>query len=157
MRSTRVDHFNLYYTDSDQRFHVRGGNDQIPTLLGERLGPLVRTAMPLAAVARLPDGRVRLSFKPGSGAVDLVYDRVILALPFSVMRGSVDTGRAGFRPLKARAIASLPIGASVKFQLQFSRRAWNAIGCSGEMRLPFASLPDQLGGDAGATGNVRHP
>lgn len=134
------DNFNLYLTDSDQRFHVRGGNDQIPTLLGERLGARIRTGMPLVAVMRRADGRVRLSFQRDGATVDLVYDRVVLALPFSVMRQSVDVTRAGFRPLKNRAIRTLPIGASAKIQLQFRRRVWNEAGCNGEIRLPARSF-----------------
>jgi monoamine oxidase len=132
--------FNLYYTDSDQRFHTRGGNDQIPTRLGERLSARVRTGTKLIAIARRPDGRVRLSLKSDTGVADAIYDRVILALPFSVMRGAVDYSGAGFRPLKVKAIETLPIGASVKFQLQFSQRAWIAQGCTGETRLKSANF-----------------
>ena len=130
------DAFNLYYTDSDQRFHVRGGNDQIPVRLGERLGARIRTAMPLVAIARLPDGRICLSFRNGTGIEEAVYDRVILALPFSVLHAAVDCTKASFRPLKQKAIATLPMGASVKFQLQFQRRAWTEAGCNGEIRVP---------------------
>jgi monoamine oxidase len=129
-------HFNLYNTESDQRFHVRGGNDQIATLLAKSLGDNIRTATPLVAIASLPDGKVRLSFKRDSGVGDIVYDRVIVAIPFSVMRVAVDYKQAGFRPLKDRAIATLPMGASTKFQLQFTRRAWTDVGCNGEMRVP---------------------
>jgi len=129
-------HFNLYNTESDQRFHVRGGNDQITTLLARSIDDNVRTAAPLIAIATMPDGRVRLSFRRDSGVGDTVYDRVILALPFSVMRAAVDYGQAGFRPLKNQAIATLPMGASTKFQLQFARRAWTDVGCNGEMRVP---------------------
>ena len=128
--------FNLYNTESDQRFHVRDGNDQIPALLAKSLSDNIRTGTPLVAVATLPDGRVRLSFKRDSGIGDVVYDRVILTIPFSVMRVAVDYKQAGFRPLKSQAIATLPMGASTKFQLQFMRRAWTDVGCNGEMRVP---------------------
>lgn len=128
--------FNLYNTESDQRFHVRGGNDQIVTLLARSLDDNVRMAAPLIAIATQPDGKVRLSFKRDSGVGDAAYDRVILAIPFSVMRVAVDYKQAGFRPLKNRAIATLPMGASTKFQLQFARRIWTDVGCNGEMRVP---------------------
>ena len=140
LAANRRNNFNLYNTDSDQRFHVRGGNDQITTLLGKSLGARVRTAMPLAAVLRLPDGRIRLSLKRDGGLVDMVYDRVILALPFSIMRSAVDFKEAGFQPLKRQAIATLPMGASAKFQLQFTRRAWTDAGCNGEIRVPSRSF-----------------
>lgn len=132
--------FNLYNAESDQRFHVRGGNDQIPRLLARSLGDEVRTASALFAVTALPDGKVRLSFRRDQAMRDAVYDRVILALPFSVMRGRVDCRQAGFRPLKNQAIATLPMGVSTKFQLQFSRRPWLEAGCNGEMRVASRSF-----------------
>src|SRR5258708_19870552 len=49
---------------SDQRYHVRGGNDQIPTRLAKALDDRIDTAAALVAMARLPDGRFRLSFQP---------------------------------------------------------------------------------------------
>ncbi len=129
------DKFDLYYTGSDQRFHVHGGNDQIVSLLAQKLDGQIETGIALDAVTRLPDGTVRLGFSRNSVTTERVFDRVILALPFSVMRRSVDYSRAGFRPLKQRAIEQLRMGHSVKFQLQFKRRVWNALGCDGEIRL----------------------
>ena len=130
------DEFDLYYTDSDQRFHVEGGNDQITTLLAQEVGARLQTATPLLAVTRLFDGRMRLTFARDTGSFDRVYDRVILAIPFSVMRIAVDFGAAGFRKLKVTAIDTLAMGISVKLQLQFDRRQWHKFGCDGEIRLP---------------------
>lgn len=129
------DGFDLYYTGSDQRFHVRGGNDQIVHLLADRLAAHIQTGMALNAVTRLADGRLRLGFSRDSAPIERVFDRVILAIPFSVMRVAVDTSRAGFRKLKQRAIEQLGMGHSVKFQLQYTRRVWNELGCTGEIRL----------------------
>ena len=53
--------FELYYPISDEFYHIRGGNDQIPRLLGEKLGDAVQTGTALAAVTSMPDGKVRLS------------------------------------------------------------------------------------------------
>ncbi len=128
-------HFDLYYTGSDQRFHVRGGNDQIVQLLADRLAGQIEAATALDAVTRLSDGSLRLGFSRDSVALERVFDRVILALPFSVMRAAVDYAQAGFRPLKQRAIQQLGMGHSVKFQMQFSRRVWDDLGCTGEIRL----------------------
>lgn len=136
LAANKRNHFNLYNTESDQRFHVRGGNDQITTQLARSIDDNIRTATPLVAVATLLDGKVRLSFRRDGGIVDAIYDRVILTVPFSVMRVGVDYGKAGFGPLKERAIATMPMGASTKFQLQFTRRAWTDVGCNGEMRVP---------------------
>ena len=129
----RKNNFNLYYTGSDQRFHIHGGNDQIPTILGAKLD--VRTGAALVAIAKLSDGRIRLTLKSDTATRDVVFDRVILALPFAVMRAAVDYSAAGFQPLKQRSIQELGMGSSVKTQLQFSRRLWNSLGCTGETRL----------------------
>jgi monoamine oxidase len=132
--ANKRDGFNLYYDKSDQRFHVRGGNDQIPRLLGEQLGDAVQTATALVSVARLPDGRVRLGLSRDSQVFDKVFDRVILALPFSTLR-LLDIGGAGFRRVKRRAIDTLGMGSSTKFQLRFRERVWLAARCTGEIRL----------------------
>lgn len=127
--------FDLYYTGSDQRFHVHGGNDRITTLLGNKLGDKVLAGSALTAITRLPDGRVRLTLKRDASFRDETFDRVIFALPFAVMRAAVDFSAAGFRPLKQRAIRELGMGASVKTQVQVTRRLWNELGCNGEIRL----------------------
>jgi monoamine oxidase len=146
--------FNLYYPGSDQRYHVRNGNDQIPRLLGEKLGDAVQTGTALVAVACLPDGRVRLTLNRDSQMIDAAYDRIILALPFSTLR-HLDTTQAGFRSRKRRAIETLGMGASTKFQLRFRERAWRAAGCSGEIRLRsdlFQTTWDVTRAQSGASG-----
>jgi monoamine oxidase len=127
--------FDLYYTDSNQHYHVRGGNDQIPTLLTHALDGRVVTGMALIAIRRLSDGRFALTFARDRGTVTHIYDRVVMAIPFSVMRVAVDFRHAGFRPLKETAIRTLPMGVAVKFQMQFNKRVWYERGCSGEIRL----------------------
>ncbi len=149
------DDFRLYYGGSDQRYRVRGGNDQIPTLLGEGLGAAVRTGTRLSAIRREGDGRMRLTLERDGAARDAVFDRVVLALPFAVMRAAVDFSGAGFSDLKARSIRGLGMGSSAKFQLQFDRRPWNALGCDGEIRRAdraFQTSWDATRGQAGAEG-----
>ncbi len=149
------DSFNLYYTDSDQRFRVLGGNDQIVALLAGILGDAVKTGTRLTAISKLDDGRVRLTTACGGASTDAVFDRVILALPFSVMRAAVDYSQAGFSPLKAQSIQRLGMGSSVKFQLQFANRLWDRLGCTGEIRLvsnAFQTSWDVTRGQSGAPG-----
>jgi monoamine oxidase len=134
------DNFNLYYTDSDQKYHIEGGNDQIATILANQIGARLFTATPLIAIRQLSDGRFRLSFAQGAGAFDRTYDRVILTVPFSVMRVAVDFSRAGFSDLKVQSINTLPMGVSCKTQLQFTHRAWYDVGCNSEIRLPAAAF-----------------
>jgi monoamine oxidase len=52
---------------------------------------------------------------------------VILALPFATLRG-LDVARAGFDPLKRRAIEELGMGRNSKLHLQLAARSWRAPG-----------------------------
>lgn len=148
------DNFNIYYTDSDQHFHVEGGNDQIATLIAAELGARLKSGT-LTAIRTLSDGRVRLSFAQGGGNFERSYDRVIIAIPFSVMRAGVDFSKAGFSSLKVQSIETLPMGISCKTQLQFTRRAWYDVGCNSEIRLPafgFDTTWDVTRGQPGKMG-----
>ena len=120
------------FGESDERFHIRGGNDQLVTCLAARLGNLVQTGMPLVAIARTADGRSALAFSDGVSTKSAIFDHVVLALPFSILRNSVDISKANFSRLKRTAIATLGMGTNSKFQLQFKCRFWNTLGNNGD-------------------------
>lgn len=122
------------YADSDQRYHVRGGNDLIVDRLANDIRAGITTGARLTALERIGGGRYRLTTDNGGAPASDEFDRVILALPFSLLR-EVDLSRAGFRPLKLRAIRELPMGRSSKLQLQFSERLWRDRDCNGEVRV----------------------
>ncbi len=128
------DSFDLYYGGSDQRYRVRGGNDRIVAGLARALDDAIACGTALTAVTRLDDGRLRLTLSRDGAVHDAVFDRVVLALPFAVLRAMIDYARAGFRPLKLRAIRDLGMGASAKFHLGFTHRLWADLGCNGEIR-----------------------
>jgi monoamine oxidase len=122
------------YEVSDQRYHVRGGNDMIVQRLVEALGPRLQTGTRMVALARLPDGRCNLTVASDGAQRDLVADHVVLALPFTLLR-EVDLAHAGFRPRKLQAIRELGMARNTKLQLQFADRAWIAQGGNGETRV----------------------
>jgi len=121
------------FGESDETYHVRGGNQRLPMAiaqhLDQRLGNL-RLGHALQRLSMTSAGRYELTFdRPGKfdGSVEIVADYVVLALPFSVLRG-VDTSDAGFDARKRKAIAELGRGRSGKTQIQFSTRLWNRRG-----------------------------
>ena len=67
------------------------------------------------------DGKVQLSLTRDCKVFDEVYDRVIIALPFTTLR-RVDIKGDQFSPLKCRAIKELGMGTGTKFQLRFKNR-----------------------------------
>jgi monoamine oxidase len=118
------------FGSSDEHYKIRGGNDQIVSRLGSILEDQIELGQPLVAITQKTDGRYLLNFA-GDGNTALV-DRVVLALPFSLLRSVVDFSKAGFSDLKQTAITQLGMGTNTKFQLQFKKRLWNDLGNNGD-------------------------
>jgi monoamine oxidase len=105
---------------SDERYHVHGGNDQVPRGLADRLPEeSLHLGAPLEAVWRRRDGSYGLRF--GGVRADVVADRVVLATPFTTLR-EVDLERAGLSPRKRECIERLGMGTNAKLLMQFRHR-----------------------------------
>ncbi len=118
---------------SNEKYHVRGGNDQIPTLMANALSGQVQLGHELVSIKLASDGRsYSLTFRNGSVTKTVAADRLVLALPFSILRSSVNYSKAGFEPLKVTAIEELGMGTNSKLQLQFDERYWHSLQCNGE-------------------------
>jgi monoamine oxidase len=111
---------------SNEKYHVRGGNDQVASALASALASQITTNMPLTAIKRNTDATFTLSL----GGSSLTYDHVVLALPFSLLR-QVNYSKAGFEPLKVTAIKELPMGTNSKLHVEFKDRFWYAAGNNG--------------------------
>ena len=117
---------------SNEKYHVTGGNEQIVTRLAERLPGQVTLGSELVAIARNADGSFALTFSQGGTRRQVTADKVVLALPFSILRSSVDWKKAGFNALKATAIREQGMGTNSKLHAQFSTRHWRALGCNAD-------------------------
>jgi monoamine oxidase len=116
------------FGESDEAFHIQGGNERLPKAIADHLGAgVVKTGRRLERLRQTAGGRYELSFAAGSGGEDVVADLVVLAIPFAVLK-DVDTSDAGFDALKKKAITQLGEGRNGKTQLQFTSRLWNAPG-----------------------------
>ncbi len=121
------------YGSSDERYRIEGGNDRLPEALAEGLRGRVTFGSELVAVKRKPDGSYELEFAEGPATRRVAADAVVLALPFSVLRFSVDLSDAGFGDLKLKAINQMGMGTNSKLLLQFDERHWREAGLSGEI------------------------
>jgi monoamine oxidase len=116
------------FGESDERFHVRGGNDLIPQRLAGRMDDAIETGHVLEAVASHGAG-YRLAFRSGGASRDVVADQVILALPFTLLRKvRIDVP---LPPAKRRAIDTLAYGTNAKLMIGFDRRVWREHGANG--------------------------
>jgi monoamine oxidase len=81
----------------------------------------------MTAIAHNSDGSSTVTFSTPSGTQQATFDRVILTIPFSVLR-KLDYSKAGFDSLKQTAITQLGYGTNSKLQVQFDKRLWNGTG-----------------------------
>jgi monoamine oxidase len=118
------------YGGSDERFHVRGGNDRIPLTLAERLKDRIsiETGTRLEAV-RSAGGSFVCSVRRGGSSREIKADHLVLAIPFTLLREvKLDLD---LPPVKRRAIQELGYGTNAKLMVGFSRRVWRAQGSNG--------------------------
>ena len=119
------------FGSSDERYHIAGGNEQLPQAIAASLAPgTVQLNTALIGIVHNGDNTYTLSFNGPSGKFTQAFDRVIMAIPFSVLRTILSSDAAyqaaGFTPLKQTAITQLGYGKNAKLQLQFSSRWWTS-------------------------------
>jgi monoamine oxidase len=114
---------------SDERFHVRGGNDRIPhALAANKLDDAIEPGAVLEAVRARGDDLV-LSFRRNGATRDVQAAHAILALPFTLLRKvAIDVPLPAH---KRNAIDRLPYGTNAKLMIGYDRRAWRAQGANG--------------------------
>jgi monoamine oxidase len=116
---------------SNEKYHVVGGNDQIPQRLAQRLQGQITLSSALVSIKRSADGSYALAFDQGGRTRQVTADKVVLALPFSILSSSVDYAKAGFNEVKRRAIANLGMGTNSKLHVQFRDRHRYGLGNNG--------------------------
>ena len=118
---------------SDERYHMAGGNERLPQAIAAALAPgTVQLNTALTRIVMNGDGSWTLSFNGPSGTFKNVVDRVVMTIPFSVLRTILTSDAAyraaGFDGTKQIAIQQLGYGKNCKLQLQFNNRYWNQSG-----------------------------
>jgi monoamine oxidase len=116
---------------SNEKYHVRGGNDQIASGLAAALAEAIQYGHFLTRIERNSDGSYKLTFQTGTGTKVITAGRVVMAMPFSILR-TINYTNAGFRPLKVQAIQQLGMGSNTKRHLQFRTRHWNTLRNNGD-------------------------
>ncbi|MEZ4322508.1 MAG: FAD-dependent oxidoreductase [Myxococcota bacterium] len=121
-----------YGVFSDERYRIVGGTNQIHEGLAAAVAPSIRHGHRLTAVGRAPDGRYRLTFDQASGpTLEVDYDYVVFALPFSVLREvDIDDAAVGIPAWKRQAIDETQYGTNSKMHVAFDARPWIAQGSS---------------------------
>ena len=149
--SERPDPFRIF-GDSDERFHAHPGSDTFTTRLSAALEREVELETRLVRIRALPNGRLRLALERAGTARERDFDRVVLALPWTLLR-QVELDVA-LPEHKRRMIAELGYGLNSKHMLQFEGKPWREQGHSGSNFTDngLQSTWDTARGQAGSSG-----
>lgn len=135
-RRSKFTPFGVY---SDERFHVVEGNDRIATGIADRLARAPELEMRLERVRKTSAGRIELTLRNGNRSIVRTHDRVVLAVPFSVLRTVDLDASLGIPPWKRLAIDSLGYGDNTKMMVGFNGPVWAETGGSG---ASYSDLPN---------------
>ncbi|WP_069472420.1 FAD-dependent oxidoreductase [Candidatus Marithrix sp. Canyon 246] len=109
--------------DSDERFKIRGGTQQLINALAKEVETQIQTGKPLQAIHSRGDG-FNLTFQ----GLDVEADFVILALPFTILR-QLEVGVELPEGLR-RFIKEVGYGHNAKVMAGFKHRVWQQQGVS---------------------------
>lgn len=119
------------FAESDERFHVKDGNDSIPKALAERLGDRVQTGTQVEAVSKRSDGTFAVSIRRGGRSETVTADHVVIAVPFTMLRPREDGGpwirlddSLGIPEAQKKAIREMGYGTNSKLMVGFAEKLW---------------------------------
>ncbi|MER7503935.1 FAD-dependent oxidoreductase [Nonomuraea pusilla] len=146
-------HFNVWGL-SDERYHIVGGNDQLPDAVAAALpSGSVQIGWKLLAVRANSDGTQTLTFDNGGTTKTVTADHTIITVPLPILQG-LDLSQAGFDSRMTALLRDARMGACTKLNMQFSSRPWVGTGpCRGSR--PATASPTCPSSSAGTPPRAR--
>ncbi|NVB76853.1 MAG: NAD(P)-binding protein [Kofleriaceae bacterium] len=132
IHADRRSKFTPFGVFSDERFHVVEGNDRIATGIAALLPRQPEFEMRLERVRKTSAGRIELTFRHGNQSIVKTHDKVVLALPFTVLRGVTLDASLGLPAWKTLAIDTLGYGDNAKMMVGFNGPVWAELGSTGQ-------------------------
>ncbi|HYY98138.1 MAG TPA: FAD-dependent oxidoreductase [Pyrinomonadaceae bacterium] len=111
-----------------QNFYIRGGTDLLPRAFAAKLSERIRYGAPVVGMEQ-DSNRVTVAYLQAGARASLSADRVVCAVPFSVLRRMKVS--PGFTPEKRRAVEEMPYTSVARTYLQTTRKFWLEEGLSG--------------------------
>ncbi|MES2684672.1 MAG: FAD-dependent oxidoreductase [Pseudomonadota bacterium] len=119
--SSPGDHFKIF-GESDERFHVRGGNDLIIQGLAKKLDNQIETEMVVEAIKQKSDGGFEISASRQSVPQVIQATHVIMCAPATLVRKmQLDVAMP---KLQREAYNAATYGTNAKLMIEFSERVW---------------------------------
>ncbi|HWS99757.1 MAG TPA: FAD-dependent oxidoreductase [Pyrinomonadaceae bacterium] len=134
-----------------QSYAIRGGSDHLPKAFAARLKDKIRYGAPVVRIEHDARG-VRVVYSQAGAHRTLAADRLVCAVPFSVLRHVEISPR--FSAEKQRAIEQLPYTSVARVYLQTRSRFWLDEGLTGQAStdLPIMSVYDRTENQPGTRG-----
>lgn len=114
-----------YFGDSDERYKVRGGNQQIVDKLAFTYKENILKEHVLTKIEK-EDVKYRLTF---TNTEEIIADYVIMAIPFTMLR-KIEM-KVDMTPEKKNAIQNLSYATNSKMMLGLNKRVWRDAGYGG--------------------------
>jgi monoamine oxidase len=118
------------YLKARNNFRVHGGNDLLPRAFAERLKEQIHYGAPVVRIEQTTQD-VRVFFRSSGNRNGMTADRVVCAIPFSVLR-TLETSPP-FSPDKSKAVNELPYFSGARVSIQCRRRFWTDEGLNGSV------------------------
>jgi len=136
-----------------QTFRLKGGSDLLPRAFAERLGTRIRYGSPVVRIEQT-DAEAKVVLRRGDSHETLTADRVVCAIPFSVLR-DIEVLPA-FSPEKHSAIHDIAHASVSRVYLQTHTRYWEAQGLSGGSLTDFPMYSFDFTFDQPGTRGILH-
>ncbi|MBS0379519.1 MAG: FAD-dependent oxidoreductase [Proteobacteria bacterium] len=142
-----------FLAGSHRWLRIEGGNERLAQAFATRLGTRLRCGCELQALLQERDS-VRLTFLEAGKQQEVRAERVVLAVPFSVLR-RIDSG-ASFARHKRQAIDSLRYESVTRIHVHTRQRFWRMAGFTGIARtdLPVGTVLEASAGQPGEGGII---
>ena len=124
MMKPETERFRMF-GDSDEAMRIQGGSSQLPQALLKAISGKVPVHYRhrLQAVSAANNG-MTLAFQDGGHTRMVNAQRVVMAIPFSVLRDVQGINELGLSPIKKRCIRELGYGTNAKQMIGFRSRFW---------------------------------
>jgi monoamine oxidase len=120
-----------------QNYYIRGGTDLLPRAFAAKLSERIRYG---AAVVGLEQdsGGVRVAYLHAGARETLSADRIVCAVPFSILRRMKVSPE--FTPEKRRAVEEMPYTSVARAYLQTSSKFWLEEGLTGSATTDLSNM-----------------
>ncbi|MBS2015373.1 MAG: FAD-dependent oxidoreductase [Deltaproteobacteria bacterium] len=119
----------LLYGASDEKYTIEEGNDALTTRMAAALKSPVHLGHRLESVREKADGTLQVVFAKQGGTVEVIADKLVLAMPFNQLR-KCDL-RFPIGAAKRKSLKNVAYGTNAKVMVGTSSRPWYAAGSSG--------------------------